>query len=206
MESSTEAFAGGHALFAWLFCLQTRAILYGDFRFSRDSVRTANADSGRSPSTSPGRSSSKIRGFSTSPINSTNPTESPSSHVQQQQQQQEKQKKLPYGNDVDGREKGVGAPLYQRLSQEPLAGDASFPASAAEKTTDGSQSSAGATDELSASERGDEEQSLLGPGGLLARPHVKLVLFLGCINSVSVVFEGIRVALATSAARCEAYM
>lgn len=164
-----------------------RVILYLDSRFSRDSVRTANTDPRRSPSTSPGRSNSKIRGSSVSPINSTNPTESPSSHLQQQQQQQQgRQKKLPYGADIDRREKGEGAPLYQRLSQEPLAGDASFPGSAAEKTTDGSKSSTCATDEVSASEQGDEEQGLFGPGGLLARPHVKLVLFLGCINAVSV--------------------
>ncbi|CAB1097633.1 unnamed protein product [Ectocarpus sp. CCAP 1310/34] len=150
---------------------------------SRDSVRTAITDTRRSPSASPGRSSSKIRGSSVSPINSTNPTESPSSHLQQQQQQhQGRQKKLPHGADIYRREKGEGVPLYQRLSQEPLAGDASFPASAAEKTTDGSKSSGCATDELSASEQVDE-QSLFGPGGLLARRHVKLVLFLGCISA-----------------------
>ncbi|CAM9674846.1 unnamed protein product, partial [Ectocarpus sp. 6 AP-2014] len=169
------------ALFLVIFYLpETKD--YNKRRFSKDSVRTASTDPRRSPSASPGRSSRKNCGSPTSAINSTNPAESPNLHLQQQQQQQRGgQKKLPYGADIDRREKGEGARLYQRLSQEPLAGDAAFPASAAAKTTDGSKSSTCATDELSASEHGDEEQGLFGPGGLLARPHVKLVLFLGCI-------------------------
>lgn len=38
-------------------------------------------------------------------------------------------------------------------------------------------------DEVSVSKKGDEP-GLLGPNGLLATPHVKMVLFLTCIISV----------------------
>lgn len=56
-------------------------------------------------------------------------------------------------------------------------------------SSSGSDTSVGATEELSASEGGREEREqrepgLLGSDGLLAVPHVNIVLLLGCVVSV----------------------
>ncbi|CAM9674916.1 unnamed protein product [Ectocarpus sp. 6 AP-2014] len=57
------------------------------------------------------------------------------------------------------------------------------------ETTDYVEQHSGVADEVSVSKKGDEP-GLLGPSGLLATPHVKMVLFLTCIiSTVSIGFD-----------------